>query len=224
MKSLAIGLSLLSVSLLVSTPAAHGQSAPKDDTIVSAKPAAASSTTGGNRGANCRMKNASERPGAAAARRGNGHGGGQGAGHGRRMRQRGNSEDHAVIHSLMAAHKSIERKVTEIPNGVRTDTVSKDPDVAKTLKVHVDQMKARVASGQPIRMFDPLFREIFSHHEKIEMKIEEIEGGVRVTQTSADPQVVLLIREHARVVNEFTAEGMARMHQTSPLPEGYKAK
>lgn len=131
---------------------------------------------------------------------------------------------HETIHSLMADHKAVSRKVEEIPNGVVTVTTSDDPEVARTIRVHTAEMKERLTSGQPIRMFDPLFQEIFRNHEKIEMKIEEIAGGVKVTETSSDPKVVALIRQHAKVVSEFTAQGMARMHERSPLPESYEGE
>lgn len=84
-------------------------------------------------------------------------------------------------------------------------------------------MKARVEAGEPIRQMDPVFREIFEHHAKIDMEIEEIRGGVRVTETSEDAQVVLLIRQHARgAVSEFVADGMQRAMQPTPLPPGYE--
>jgi uncharacterized protein YdcH (DUF465 family) len=171
-------------------------------------------------------------PGAAsgAGMHGKGHGPAmQGRGQGMRgngmrgngMQGRGPGGDHATIHSLMSDHDAIARKTEEVPGGVRTVTTSAKADVAATIRKHAYEMKARLESGQPIRMFDPLFVEIFKNHDKIEMKIEEIEGGVRVTETSTDPKVTALIRQHAKVVDEFTARGMERMHQTSPLPEGY---
>lgn len=67
-------------------------------------------------------------------------------------------------------------------------------------------MKARVEAGEPIRQMDPVFREIFEHHAKIRMDVEDIPGGARVTETSDDPQIVQLIRQHAqRAVSEPTA-------------------
>lgn len=150
---------------------------------------------------------------------------GRGAGQGEGMRRGmgpGPSEHHETIHQLMADHKAITREIKEVPHGIQTVTTSKDPAVAKKIVEHTYQMKERLESGQPIRMFDPLFQEIFKHHDRIAMKIEEIEGGVRVTETSTDPKVTALIRQHAKVVSEFTAEGMSRMHEASELPEGWE--
>lgn len=131
--------------------------------------------------------------------------------------------DMPVIHSLLTNHEKIQRQVDDIPGGVRTVTISKDPEIASLIQTHVWQMKDRVEEGRPIRMMDPVFREIFRNHGKIEMSIENIPGGVRITETSEDPQVVLLIRQHAhRAVSEFVRYGMERARQPTELPPGYR--
>ena len=131
--------------------------------------------------------------------------------------------DMGPIHDLLMQHEKIQRNVEEIPDGIRAVTTSRDPEIAKLIRTHVGQMKSRIEDGRPIRMMDPLFREIFRHHEKIRLEVEDVPGGVRVTETSSDPQVVLLIRQHAkRAVSEFVSGGMQRSMQPTPLPEGYK--
>jgi hypothetical protein len=51
----------------------------------------------------------------------------------------------------------------------------------------------------------------------------ETGGGVRVTETSEDPRVTALIRQHAtRGVSEFVQGGFERARRTTPLPEGYE--
>lgn len=134
-------------------------------------------------------------------------------------------QDMHVIHGLLMNHETIRREVENIPGGVRTITTSSDPEVARLIRSHVYQMKERIEEGRAIRHMDPLFREIFEHHEKIEMQIEEVPGGVRVTETSDDPQITSLIRQHARrAVSEFVEGGMPRAMQPTPLPEGYPAQ
>ena len=131
--------------------------------------------------------------------------------------------DMGPIHGLLMQHEKIHRTVEEIPGGVRTVTTSEDPQVTDLIRTHVREMKERIEKGQPIRQMDPLFREIFRHHEKIRLEIEDVPSGVRVTETSDDPQVTLLIRQHAkRAVSEFVQGGMNRAMQGTPLPEGYK--
>ncbi len=156
-----------------------------------------------------------------------GRGGGMGEGMPGWMMSRGMDarmmRDMPVIHDLLVDHERIDRRVEEIPGGIRAVTWSDDEEVAALIRTHVRQMKARLEDGHPIRQMDPVFREIFEHHEAIEIEIEEVPGGVRVTETSDDPQVVLLIRQHAeRAVSEFVADGMERAMQRTPLPTGYR--
>jgi uncharacterized protein YdcH (DUF465 family) len=135
----------------------------------------------------------------------------------------------AVMHTAMElVHQyrgSIEREIQNIDNGVITITRSAtDPEAARTLEQHVREMKDLIASGDRIRDWDPLFSEIFDHYEQIDMQIETIEGGVKVTETSADPDVVLLIQAHAQKVSQFLARGPEAVHEATPLPEGYEPK
>jgi hypothetical protein len=151
------------------------------------------------------------RHGAPAGRQGRGPGPGRGVPH------------HDAIHALLDAHEAIERQVVEIDNGVITVTTSDDPEVAERIRLHVRQMEQRMESGHGMRWWDPLFAELFRHHEAVQMKVEEIPNGVRVTETSDDPEVAKLIKQHAtRGVSEFVAQGYARAHQATPLPDGYR--
>lgn len=135
----------------------------------------------------------------------------------------GMMRDMRSIHGLLTSHQKIERRVEDIPGGVRTITTSDDPPVAELIRAHVRQMKARYARGQPIRPMDPVFRELFRNRHKATLEHEDIPGGIRVTHTSNDPQVVLLIRQHARrFVSEAAKEGMSRAMRPTPLPEGYR--
>lgn len=151
----------------------------------------------------------------APSHHGRGHGGPQ-KGAGQPMRA------HESIHFLLEHHKDIQRLVKEIPGGVETITTSKNIEVAKQIQKHVGQMKQRIESGHAMRRFDPLFVEIFKHYKKIKMTIKDIPGGVKVTETSDDPNVTLLIRKHAAAVSEFVRKGMERAHQPTKLPKGYE--
>lgn len=128
------------------------------------------------------------------------------------------------IHALLTNHEKVQRRVEDIPNGVRTTTTSDDPQVAELIRTHVRQMKARYERDQPIRQMDPVFRELFRHRDKATLEYQDIPGGIRVTHTSDDPQVVLLIRQHARgFVSQAAEQGMSRAMRPTPLPEGYRA-
>lgn len=131
--------------------------------------------------------------------------------------------DMPAIHDLLVRHDAIRRQVDDIPDGIRAQTTSDDPSIAQLIQTHVQQMKARIEAGRPIRQMDPLFREIFEHYRAITLTVSNMPGGVEVTETSPDPQVALLIRQHAhRAVSEFVASGMDRAMQPTPLPNGYR--
>lgn len=137
----------------------------------------------------------------------------------------GMGRDMSVIHGLLMNHARIQRSVEDIPGGVRTVTTSEDPEVAELIRAHVWRMKERMEQGEPIRQMDPLFRELFRRRAQIRIEVQDTPRGVIVTETSADPQVVLLIRQHAhRAVSEFVERGMARAMEPTPLPEGYRAQ
>jgi len=134
----------------------------------------------------------------------------------------GSMQEMSTIHGLLSNHNEIQRSVEDIQNGVRTTTTSKDPQVTVLIREHVWQMKRRIEEGQPIRQMDPLFVEIFKNHQHIHMEIQDVPGGVRVTETADEARVVPLVRQHARrAVSEFVAEGMRRMMRPTPLPPGY---
>jgi hypothetical protein len=142
---------------------------------------------------------------------------------GGQMMDAGMMEDMRVIHQLLQRHDRIQRDVEDVATGIRARTTSRDREVAELIRAHVWQMKTRVEDGEPIRLMDPVFREIFRHHTEIEIDVERISGGVVVLETSTDPQVELLIRQHARrAVSEFVAYGMARAMRPTPLPRGYR--
>lgn len=130
--------------------------------------------------------------------------------------------DMRVIHELLSGHNNIRRSVEDIDGGIQSATTSSDPQLAEQIRTHVQAMAARVENNQPIRHGDRLFQEIFEHHAAITIAITDLPNGVQVTETSTDPQVTLLIRQHAhRAVSEFVAQGMPRAMQPTPLPDGY---
>ena len=131
--------------------------------------------------------------------------------------------DMRSIHGLLANHEKIERRVEDISGGVRTVTTSEDPEIAALIRKHVRQMVARYDRDQAIRLMDPVFRELFENRDRASLEYEDIPGGIRVTHTSDDRNLVPLMRQHARhFVSEAAEEGMSRMMRPTPLPEGYR--
>jgi hypothetical protein len=130
----------------------------------------------------------------------------------------GNMADMQQIHALLSNHRAIQRAVRKLPDGVETVTTSSDPRVAALLPEHVQAMYARLKEGRLIRGFDPLFVALFRQADQIEIQVERLKDGVRVVETSRDPQAVRLIQAHAEAVNGFVKDGMAAMHRTHPVP------
>ena len=138
------------------------------------------------------------------------------------MMEPGDMGDMMTIRQLLASHGEVQREVENVPGGVRTVTVSDDPEVTELIRQHVREMQARYGRDQPIRMMDPVFRELFRHRDSATLEIEDIPGGVRVLHTSDDPEVAALIRQHAHAfVSEAAEQGMDRAMQPTALPEGY---
>lgn len=133
-------------------------------------------------------------------------------------------DDHEVFQFLLTNHKKIKRTVTETDNGVITVTESDDEEVASYIQEHVYWMEQRIRKIQPIRMRDPLYRELFQHTEKITMKLEDTEKGIRVTETSDDPKVVVLIKAHAKVVSGFVERGFAEAMKNHAVPDMAKSE
>jgi uncharacterized protein YdcH (DUF465 family) len=156
----------------------------------------------------------------AAPGRGRGRGFGAGSGAGPRAARGPMPEVMATFHRLLDEHEKIAYSVKNIDGGVVTVTTSTDADVTELIRTHVRQMKQLLEAGRPIRVWDPLFVKLFDNADKIEMKIEDVKGGVKVTATSGDEEAVKLIRQHAkRGVAEFAKRGWDRAHEQTPLPE-----
>ncbi len=128
------------------------------------------------------------------------------------------AEDHDVFFFLLANGEKITREVKELENGGETLTESDDADVAAKIQEHVAAMYSRVEDVRPIHMRDPLVREIFRHADKIDLKHEKTDKGVRVVETSDDPYVAKLIQEHAKVVSLFVKNGHAEVRKNHAPP------
>lgn len=127
--------------------------------------------------------------------------------------------DRDLFHFLLENRARIRRTVKEIPGGVDTLTESEEPKIAAAIRDHVASMYRRVEDGRPIHLRDPLFAEIFRNADKIRMKVEKTDRGVRVRETSEDAYVAKLIRAHAQVVSAFLKNGHAEVMRNHPVPK-----
>lgn len=132
--------------------------------------------------------------------------------------RQGHRQEMEMIHALFAAHSRITRQVTVLEDGVVTLTESADPTIREMIVAHARAMKLRLEKRQPIRAWDPLFAALFENADKIRMELIPTARGVRVIETSTDPDVISLIKAHAAGVSEFVRDGAAVMHKPHPLP------
>jgi thiosulfate dehydrogenase len=126
--------------------------------------------------------------------------------------------DQKVFHYLLEHHREIHRSVNRLDRGVETLTESDNPEVAVKIQEHVASMRRRVEDGRGLRFWDELFVALFRKHASIKMSVENTRNGVKVIETSDDPNVVPLIQAHADVVSRFVAHGFDEAHKNHPIP------
>ena len=120
-----------------------------------------------------------------------------------------------AIHALIMNHDRIVRTVSDLPDGVRTVTESNDPLLARQIRTHVAEMYRLLATG-----VDPglphsteALHTLLRKYDKIVTSMDTTAKGIIVVQTSTDPAVVALLRQHAAEVTEMVRGGMAALHQ-----------
>lgn len=143
---------------------------------------------------------------------------GRGMGHGRgMMMDETHMADMEVFHQLFDHRTEITRQITQLRDGVDTLTESDNPKVTELLQRHLDSMVARVHEARPIHQRDPLFREIFANTGKIKMEVKRTPKGVRVIETSDDPYVAKLVKQHADVIGLFIQNGRSEAMKDHPV-------
>lgn len=126
--------------------------------------------------------------------------------------------DMEIFHALLDNRADIKRTIKNLDDGVLTVTESDKADVAKIIQEHAEAMHKRVKEGKGIHLRDPLFLEVFKNYDKVSMKVEKTDKGVKVKETSTDPYVTKLIQAHAAVVSKFIENGHEEMRKNHPVP------
>lgn len=121
-----------------------------------------------------------------------------------------------VIHGLFADHEKVFRTVELTSEGYRSTTVSSDPEVTASLRLHIQQMQSRLEGGMGVRMWDPAFVELVAHYEDMDFEVRDIAGGVSVEVKGKTPAAVLVTQNHATIVSGFAEKGATQMHATHP--------
>lgn len=125
----------------------------------------------------------------------------------------------ADIATLLDGHLSIQRQVTILSNGFSAITISDDTDIAKTLQVHVSDMKARFASGRAIRSWDKVYALLFAYRDQIDINYTMLTNGVSSLVTTENADLVELLHAHAHAVSGFAAEGRAVSGNSYPISD-----
>ncbi len=167
--------------------------------------------------------------GAVAQMMGRHHGPGEGRGMGAGMMRHGHDEvtmpglrgldaspgESAELATMFRNYTQIERRVEELPDGIRTVTYSADEEVMATLVNHVTGMIGRVQEGRDPQIFiqSPTLDIFFARGDAIDTEIEVTDEGIVVVQTSKDPALVEALHVHAGEVSAMAERGMAAVHE-----------
>ena len=114
--------------------------------------------------------------------------------------------DHAAIRRTLVHSEKDGRGIVE------ATTESDDPIVAARIIEHAKAMQARMKVGAQVRVWDPVFAELFKKHGAVTIDVTPTDKGVKIVESSADPEAVALLRSHAMGVSEFVREG----HKAAP--------
>ena len=119
------------------------------------------------------------------------------------------------LKTIFQQHPDIQRQVVNLFNGIQTTTESDNPEVRSAIVGHVAMMVARLEAGRnpKVMIQSPTLDALFDVHDQISTQVDSTPGGVVVTQTSANPEVVTLLQQHAAEVSDMSARGMQAVHQ-----------
>ncbi len=124
-------------------------------------------------------------------------------------------EETAEMAKMFQNFQTMNRTVTNLPDGIRTITSSTDDEVMAALVSHVTGMIQRVEEGRDPKVFiqSPTLDIFFQRGEGIETEIEVTDDGIIVIQTSDDPELVTSLQTHAAEVTDMANRGMASVHE-----------
>lgn len=124
-------------------------------------------------------------------------------------------QESAELAVMFRNFETFSREVTNLPNGIRTVTLSSDEDVMLQLVSHVTGMIGRVETGDDPEIFiqSPTLDIFFARGEGIQTDITVTDEGIVVEQTSDDPDLVTALQVHAAEVSAMADRGMQAVHE-----------
>ena len=119
------------------------------------------------------------------------------------------------LKTIFINHKKIKRTVTNLDNGIKTETYSDNEEIRATIVNHVTLMVTRIQENRnpKVMIQSPTLDKLFNNYDKIETSIELTDTGIVVIQTSKDPKVVKLLQTHASEINDMVEKGMQAIHE-----------
>ncbi len=119
------------------------------------------------------------------------------------------------LKTIFKNHKEIKRTVTNLDNGIKTETYSNNEEIRSAIVNHVMLMVTRIQENRnpKVMIQSPTLDKLFNNFDKIETSIELTETGIAVIQTSEDIKVVKLLQSHASEINDMVEKGMRAIHE-----------
>lgn len=113
--------------------------------------------------------------------------------------------------NMFMRHGELRRTVENVPGGVRTLTESDSPDLVGELQAHVSVMYTRLDQGVEVHCMSSTLPTMFRRASDYQRQLTYTPRGVSVVETSNDPEMTRVIREHAHEVTGFVVDGMPPM-------------
>jgi len=119
------------------------------------------------------------------------------------------------LKTIFKNHKEIKRTVTNLDNGIKTETYSDNEEITAAIINHVTLMVTRIQENRNPKVLiqSPTLDKLFNNYDKIETSIELTDTGIAVIQISEDPKVVNLLQTHASEINDMVEKGMRAIHE-----------
>ena len=119
------------------------------------------------------------------------------------------------LKEIFRSHEGISRRVTNVQNGIVTTTEAEDASLREAIVSHVSMMVTRLQEGRnpEVIIQSPTLDALFDVYDEIDTEIEMTESGVKVIQTSSNPEVVRLLQTHAAEVSDMADRGMEAVHE-----------
>ena len=119
------------------------------------------------------------------------------------------------LKEIFRSHKGISRVVTNIADGITTTTEAEDEALREAIISHVSMMVTRLEEGKnpEVIIQSPTLDALFGVYNEIDTEIELTDTGIKVIQTSANPEVVTLLQTHAAEVSDMSEQGMQAVHE-----------